>query len=92
MKRLFKVVSIFVLALIYCLEIGNIYNYSNQLKNNTQNSKSVVSSASLNLLGNSSSVENLLVSFNNAFSLGVKCLYRSYIVKIKTTLLIHDIC
>lgn len=85
MRGLFRVVSIFVLALVYCFEVSSIYNHSIQLSNDTQHTESVVSSASINLLGNSSNAENLIISFTNSFSTDVKSFFRSYTTRIKTT-------
>lgn len=85
MKGLFRVALIFVLALIYCFEVSSIYNHSTQFSDDTQQTESVVSSATINLLGSSSNTENLCVSFNNSFSTDVKSFFRNYTKKIKTT-------
>lgn len=90
MKGLMRVVAIVVLALVYCLEIGSVYNYSTQKFSNHNNNENVVYAASVNLLGSSSNAENLVVSFNNTCSIAVKDLFKSFITTVKITQQIFD--
>ncbi len=85
MKGLMRVFAIAVLALVYCLEVGSVYNHSTQKFSNHSNNENVVTAASVNLLGSSSNSENLILSFNNSFSIAVKDLFKSYIAKVKIT-------
>lgn len=85
MKELIKIVSIFVLALFYCLEVSTLYNNSSQNLTPFQDNKSYVTSVSLNLLGSASGSENLVVSLSNTLATPFKVLFKSYIKTIKTT-------
>ncbi len=84
MKQFFRAVAIFVLVLTYCIESLGVYSYSSQNNDNFQNKESVVSSVSLNLLGSTTSTENLFNVINNITQVSGKDFFKSHALKIKT--------